>query len=266
MAIRQEPLPKEEHCEAFRWLILDEDQLAGYVASLALGQHRHVWSVLRALRPNDPVPASNPAITSAVATLQDTDGENRYNRDGWLFQLVSWIALAAHATDAFVLDPPHSAPAQKGCDGLCLKLSDAGDAVSYVLVGEDKASDSPRSVFQTEVLPGIRMVEAGERDAELLARVTTLIERRTSQESEIDRMLESAHWRRDLRYRVCVGTTESKMPKRVSLFKGFKDEAPGSTSRRRGEVLILDDLRDWLDDFAQRVIGHLEAMLEDPDV
>lgn len=262
MPIKHSRVCFKPHCQGFRWLVVDEKRLAECVAQVALGQHRLVRQALHELGPTSGTSVTNHAIDSAVAKLRNTDGENRYHRDGWLFQLVSWVALAVKSDEHAVLDAPHPQPAQKGLDGLCVQLSATHDKIEYVLVCEDKATKNPRNTFLEQVLPGIREIVNGGRDDELLSRLTTLIERCTTDNNQLDAMLAHAHWQPKLRFRACFCTSESRMPKEVILFEGFEKEASGDIHRRLGELLIEDDFRDWLDAFAGSVIVQLEELRE----
>ena len=47
-----------------------------------------------------------------------------------------------------------------------------------------------------------------------------------------------------------------------SLFKGFNDIAAGEVGRRKGETLVIADLRSWFDDFSEKVVVALEARKE----
>jgi hypothetical protein len=259
MPLNVSPVPSATVCEGHEWGITDENRLAALVADLLLGRHRHVSKILRELEVPE-VRSSNQQIDDLVELLIDvpdiylphTLQDKRYARDGWLFQMISWIAIRKMNPDALTAIP-HTQPTAKGFDNLIVEVEN-GHLVG-VIVGEDKATENPRSTVRDLVWPEIKEMEDGHSDSALMGQVTAIVER-GGYGDEVDGMLKQVFWGKVRKYRVAVAgpiTTHNR------VFKGFHIKAPGGVSRRKGEVLNLDELREWFDEFAQKVIVALEA-------
>jgi len=251
------------HCLGFHWSIPDEDRLAELVAELLLGHHRHIRKILNFESSSSPSRVSCIRAEKIKKILQDvphinlphTEQDKRYHRDGWLFQMISWIAIRQH--DPTVLTAiPHTQPAAKGFDNLVVEVSD-GRLVG-VIVGEDKATENPRKTITSKIWPDIDDFEKELLDSDLMAEVTAIIEA-GGYGDDADAMIKNVFWQQVRRYRVTVA---GPYQDHESLFKGFVDRAPGPIERRRGEVLILDDLRVWFDGFSEKVVAALESRRE----
>jgi hypothetical protein len=244
---------------AFRWKVMDDDRLVEYVGMLMLGHFHHVSNVLTGLSAGRWTTRKAP-VERAIEELSKTDAGNLENRDGWLFQFVSWIALALRTKGKVLLEAPHPMPSQKGFDGLAVRIADSNEKVEFVLLTEDKATENPRPTFLNQVVPEIEDIERGSRENQILTGVTTLVRAHTSDAGERQRLLESSLFGKTIRYRVCIATSESELPKTIDLFKGFDDCVSGDIERRGGEVLLADDVRNWLQQLADRVVEYLNEL------
>ncbi len=249
---------------SFEWSVVDENELARLVALLMLGQHRHVNRILETLSPS-PMPISGQAIDAAVAQLSNTSVGNLENRDGWLFQLISWIALNRRTEGKLFLDAPHPMPAFKGFDGVAIRLVDDRSAVKFVLLTEDKATDNPRKVFREEIIPELEKTESRSNESRIMAKVSTLVDQCTVSLDDAEKLLSTSFLGSSVRHRVCIGTSKSKLPKKTKTVEGFDKAIPGDQKRRGAELLILPDLRMWIQRIAVAAIAHLDEMRTDED-
>jgi len=258
MPINVSPEPSATVCEGHKWEITDLDELAALVAGLLLGNHRHVSKILRDVDVPE-VWSADQQVDDLIELLNDvpdirrpaTEQTKRYHRDGWLFQMISWIAIRKINPDALTAIP-HTQPAAKGFDNLIVEV-DNGRLVG-VIVGEDKATENPRSTVRNLVWPEIEEMEDGHSDSALMAETTAIVERGGFGD-EVDNILKEIFWGKVRKYRVSVAgpiTTHNQ------VFRGFHTKAPGAVTRRRGEVLDLEDLREWFDEFTEEVIEALE--------
>jgi hypothetical protein len=250
-----EPFDCSPSCHGYIWTVSDEDLLATYVADLLLGECRHVEQVLLACD-STRVGVIQEEINAAVARMEDVSNEQRrYHRDGWLFQLISWIAL--RCTDPSTLAAvPHSQPADKGFDNLIIRL-DAQNRPFCIVVGEDKATDNARNMVTQKVWPEVEAIEGKRRDSELKSELAALLPSGGYSADEISALIKRVLWEEEREFRVAIASPDSSPS---SLFAGFDDQAPGVVGRRRGEMLELEPLRDWFDTFAALVVKKLEAM------
>jgi hypothetical protein len=258
MPIRREPVNADPICEGHEWVVEDQTELARIVAHLILGQHIHAKKVLDRLQPKVP-PRGVDAIERAISTLTLQAGEDPWHRDGWIMQFISWVVCYKHRSGRAAVRAPQPRCADKGFDGLVIEVDDSGQ--TSILVCEDKATDRPRETFRDKVIPEIKRLEAGERDAELLSDVSGLLEMAFS-DFEVTRILSTIDFASARRYRVSLSTrtgnqTSDSMKK---IFDGFEKAAPGAPSRRSGETVCMDPLRGWMDDFCRMVINQLKRM------
>jgi hypothetical protein len=150
--------------------------------------------------------------------------------------------------------------AHKGFDGLQLELAGASGVISAAVIFEDKATDNPRKTIKDEVWPEFQKLEAGDRENVLTADVSSLLSTRPG--IDADKAIENVIWKQVRRYRVSitVGDTHSTPAGRKRLFKGYDDVAAGDVARRRGEILLVHQLRPWMDSLAKQSIAFLNAM------
>lgn len=262
MTLTLVPINHGELCHGWAWIIDDEDVLAEHVARIVLGQYRHVAKILTGV--GVPGPAANAEqANAAIKQLTLTEGDDPWQRDGWLFQAISWIA-AHQPPSASLTRMPHIRKADKGFDGMQLELNEAGTAVISVVVFEDKATDNARDTIRDDVWPGIVALEKGERLNELSQEVSGMLDARASVDPEfdLDTAIANTLWKDARRYRVSItiGDTHKNAVARAKLFRGFDVSAPGDAARRRADTIYLPAMRSWMASFAARVIVKIEAI------
>jgi hypothetical protein len=243
-------------CEGCAWTVTDQLQLAERIALVALGQSRHVAKILSGIKVIPP--STTVSIRSAAVKLLTVPlGADPWHRDGWLFQTMSWVA-ASQANPSAIIRAPHMILAHKGFDGLQLEL-DAG-VVSAAVIFEDKATDNPRKTIKDEVWPEFQLLEAGDRENVLTADVSSLLGTRPG--IDVDKAIENVIWKQVRRYRVSItiGDAHSTAAGRKRLFKGYDEIAAGDVARRRGEILLVHQLRPWMASVADQAISFLNAM------
>lgn len=246
-------------CYGFSWTISDEELLADLVARLLFGHYRHVQKILSGQN-FVPTPAiSQSMMNTIILRLTTTTPEAvRYQRDGWIFQMISWVA--AKKSDPTSLSAiPHSQRAQKGFDNLLVRVSAAG-RVESVVICEDKATGSPRDTVREKVWPEIQIFESGSRDAELVNEVTAILERAEGV-IDIDESMAAIFWNEARHYRVAITTNEiDNSRNRRRLFAGYDTVAEGNHNRRRGDTVLVEQVRDWMDHFCDLIVQKVRAI------
>lgn len=249
-------------CHGWAWTVEDEDVLAERVARIVLGQYRHVAKILEGVGVPGPI-ANAEQAKSAIKQLTLGDGEEPWQRDGWIFQAISWIA-AHQAPSASLTRAPHIRKSDKGFDGLQLQLNEDGTAITAVIVFEDKATDNARDTIRDDVWPGIVKLEKGERLNELTHEVSAMLDARALADPgfDIDSAIANTLWHEARCYRISItiGDTHSSDAARANLFKGFDDSAPGTVARRRADTIYLPALRNWMANFAVKVISSIKEI------
>lgn len=247
---------EEEGCwSGSTWKIEDEQELAELIARVAIGQSRVVEQILRAT--GDLPPAyTRGGFEGARTLLAVGTGDTTYHRDGWVFQVIAWIAAHRFDGEAFIR-APQMIKADKGLDGLIIEFNEEG--IAHVVICEEKATKHPRNKVQSAVWPEFEEFETGRRDHELVASVTSLLERST--DPDPDATVADILWEEKRAYRVAVtvGDTHASANGRKRLFKGYENKVSGDVERRRAETLVLEDVRKWLDEIAKRAHGAIDA-------
>lgn len=249
-------------CHGWSWQIADEEALVDQVARVSLSQYRHVEKILAGLNTRNPTTNAE-LVADAIAKLSpDADGST-WRRDGWLFQIISWIA-AHHKKGGAVIRAPHIRKADHGFDGLQLDLSDDGTSVTAVVLSEDKATDNPRNTITSKVWPEISKLEEGERITELSHDATVLLSTQLDVFSgeHIEQAIEDIIWKDARRFRVSVTVKDEHEAEdaRRALFVGYDERAGGDVVRRRAETMCIPDLREWMQHFSDRVAARIAEL------
>ena len=230
------------------------------MAWVAVGRSSYAQQVLTSLKRTPKASAKENTKRQAVRRLTVGGSVTQEHRDGWVFQIISWIAACIHSGGKVATSLPHQQLAGKGFDGLLVPLTGHGKSFETLTICEDKATVNPRKTITDKVWPELIGVEAGDRDAELQDGLTAILQR--YHVPDVERLLESVHWEENKCYRVSitVSTAESADREREKLFKGYEDTIDGAgTSRRRAETLSLTELRSWMNQFCDRVIEAVET-------
>jgi hypothetical protein len=264
MAIVFEAFDDDPLCFGHTWLISDEHSLARYVALLILGYHLHVQMILDGAAIDLPSP-SRALIDRLVEFLNIPSGASalRWHRDGWLFQMISWIAANRTRAPNHLLRAPQPRPADKGFDGIILELPTGTGGIGAVILCEDKASDNPRSTIRDEVWPSIRTLEDGQRNAEIVSEMSSLLLNRVDQATAVA-LIHDVCWSEVRRYRLTltVPTPHETSSLRNALFDGYNECASGPIKRRQAEIVCMPELRNWMDGFSTKVRESLLKQAE----
>ncbi|MBL4615673.1 MAG: hypothetical protein JKY27_12475 [Magnetovibrio sp.] len=245
----------------YSWKVDDENELARQIAVIALGYSHHVQKILTNTHVLMPGTAYD-NIPSALELLT-VEGADPSHRDGWIFQAISWIAALKSCPEA-VIAAPHMQHADKGFDGLQLKLDEQNSKVLSAIIFEDKATANPRDTILRKdkgVWKEFGDLEAGTRSGFFTAKVVALLKSETKLDP--DSAIETVIWKEARKYRVSITVAQnhSTADGRGKLFKGYGDVVSGKTERRRAETIHVDSLRPWLDRVAEKakLAVHSEA-------
>lgn len=258
-----------------RWQVADDDKLARLIAIIAMGQAAQASHILAELVPAEP--AFTIAELTAEAKIRLTVQEKkqtprigypRWQRDGFIFEAISWIAARqTHGKSAYLKDPHVSATSQ-GLDGLMLELSEDKSQINRTTVFEDKCTDDPVSMFKNKVVPAFRDRHDNKRSAEIIATATVLLARAGIDDGAAAKLAAAVTDRTRRRYRAAFAvTTELDSDEgRQELFAGFNEIAGIGQAQRLGACLVVPaKLRDWFDQLGARAVTYL-GTLEDEGV
>ncbi len=255
MSISRTPFAHGQLVTGGAWIVTDENLLAETIARVALGQSRHVQKILAGINLSAPPSTAN-TVAGAIKLLTVT-GTDPWHRDGWMFQVMSWIAANIDTPNG-IIRSPHMIRAHKGFDGIQLQLDVAGE-VGAVVIFEDKATGDPRRIINTEVWKDFREFEQGHEEHVLTAEVSSLLQ--TCAGIDVDKAIEKVIWNKTRRYRVCitVGDTHATPAGRLRLFADYDTVTPGALEKRRGETFHIASLRNWMDALAIKAIAFAKT-------
>lgn len=258
MPISFSPISNKTQWAGCVWSIDDEDKLADLVARVALGQYRCVLRVLTGTGCLPYAPAAT-VLEGAQKLLATTNPGDPWHRDGWLFQVLSWIAAHLQG-DATLIAPPHMIRAHKGFDGLHVHIDEHTNEVVSVVICEDKATDNPRKMITSKVWKDFRSLQSGTRDNELTAKLGSVLDQRP--DIDADAAVQNILWKNARAYRIAItiGDGDNGELGHRKLFKGYNTIVPGDVSRRRAETLYLDDLRTWMRGIAAKAVVAAEGI------
>jgi hypothetical protein len=200
-------------------------------------------------------------INKAIDTLTVGVGRKPWRRDGWIFQMISWIAVyIENSTEIILTQPPHDAPGQHGIDGLAVVLDNTGQ-IKTIIITEDKCSSNPRPLIDTQVWPEFAAFEKGEFDNKMVSRVSAMLNH--VDEATALEMVNKDIFRYEIR-RYRVGTTPLPEHKgavgRAELFKDYDGKVKGAdVSRRYAATFENAAIRTWMEKFAKKIIVFLES-------
>jgi len=255
MPITLIPVSEKDIWTGSTWVIEDEDALAELIARVAIGQSRVVERILRATGASSPGYPKG-GFDGARELLLVEPGCKPYHRDGWMFQVISWIAAHRRSLDDLIR-APHMIQADKGLDGLLVEFD--VDEIARVVISEEKATKNPLKMVRSEVWPEFVDFESGRRDNELIASVTSLLA--TSDDPDPDETVANILWQNKRAYRVAVtvGDAHSTKQGRKILYKGYEAAVPGEVARRRAETLYVPDVRTWFAQIADKARAVIDA-------
>jgi hypothetical protein len=263
-------VPIDDHCIGDRWSARDEAHLARLIAIIALGQAAYAGHILRDLLPAAPAFTNDDLRREAKVRLTvQEDGEQprtgypRLQRDGSIFEAISWIAARQTHGERALLKDPHVSATSQGLDGLMIELAADKSKVVMTTVFEDKCTDNPRKTFEQKVIPALLDRHQNKRSVELVASASVLLRMAGIDDAAAARLAEAVMNRSQRCYRSAFALTKDfdSQEQRRKLFKGYDALEGVPADRRVGASLIVSGkLREWFDALALQAIAYLDEL------
>lgn len=277
LPLATEAVEIDDDCVGSRWVSQNETQLARLIAIIAMGQAAYAADILSKLLPASPAFSTESLRTEAIIRLtvqeerqEPRQGYPRWQRDGFMFEAISWIAARQeYGERALVLDPHVKATAQ-GIDGLLLRLSKDKTKIVSATILEDKCSDDPRDTFLQRVIPAFLEHHTGKRGAEVVAAATVLLRMAGFGNTAAATVAAVVTNRKKRGYRAAFALTEEydSLEQRKKLFKDYDSlNDIGQAQRVGASFIVTGELRVWFDHLAEQAIAFLaELEVKDADV
>lgn len=263
-------VPIDDYCTGDHWSAQDETQLARLIAIIAMGQAAYAAHILKELVPATPAFNDDDLRRDAMVMLTvQEDGKKprtgypRWQHDGLIFEIISWIAARQTHGELALLKDPHLSATSQGLDGLMIELADDKSKVVMTTIFEDKCTDNPRETFLQQVIPALLERHQNKRSAELVAAASVLLRMAGIDEATAARLAAAVMDRNQRRYRAAFALTKEhdSQEERERLFQGY-DALDGLSAKQRvGASLIVNGkLREWFDALALKAIAYLDEL------
>lgn len=260
----------DRDCIGERWVAKNQEDLAALVAIIAMGQVAQASYILTELAQAAPAYTDTDLKNEAKIrlTVQDNKttprtGYPREHRDGFIFEVVSWIAARKFHSKLVYMKDPHISTTSQGLDGLMVELSVDKSKIERITIFEDKCSDNPRDAFTRKVIPAFLDRHRNKRSAEIIAAASVLLRIAGISDGHAAQLAAAVTDRKTRRYRAAFAVTDEydNQKKRGELFAGYDKIEDIEAEQRLGACLIVPpNLRDWFDKLATISIEYLDSM------
>lgn len=260
--------PVDGDCVGERWVVINEEQLANLVAIIAMGQAEQAYRILTELAPTTSVYTDSNLKNEAKArfTVQKKKkipriGYPRWQRDGFIFEAISWIAARQIHGNLAYMECPHMSVTSQGLDGFMLELSADKLKIERTTVFEDKCSNNPRRAFMREVIPTFLNLHTNKRNSEIISSASTLLKTAGISDDQAVQLVKAVTDRKIRRYRAAfaVANKYDKQENRAKLFAGYNKIEDIKAEQRLGACLVIStNLRNWFDKLAAMSIKCLD--------
>ena len=276
LALSTKVVPIDAHCTGDHWSSQDEEHLARLIALISMGQATQAAHIIRELAPATPAFTAAEIIAEAKIRLtvgkKTKDGRTGYpeeQRDGFIFEAISWIAARqAHGVEALLLAPHVSATSQ-GLDGLMIEITPDKTQVTRTTIFEDKCTEDPRATFRAKVIPAFLDRHQNKRSAELVDGAATLLRTAGTDEAAAAALAAAVMDRARRRYRAsfAVPPEFDGEEQRKKLFKGYEKLTDITREQRVGACFVVPgDLRESIEHLAVLARAYLENLRRNCDV
>ncbi|WP_434290724.1 hypothetical protein [Celeribacter sp. SCSIO 80788] len=265
-----ETCPIDEDCIGERWTTANDAELAVLVAIVAMGQASQAAYILEELV--SPVPAFSMQTLRQEAKIRLTVEESaskprkgypKWQRDGFVFEVISWIAAKTMHGEGALLKDPHLSATSQGLDGLMLQLNVDKDEVQSTTVFEDKCTDDPRSTFLGKVIPAFKDRHANMRSAEIIDAAATLLKTSGLKYSDAARLSAAVTDKAKRKYRAAFSLPSNfdTLEERQKLFADYNRIEHIAPEQRIGASFITSDkMREWIGGLADKAIQYLDSL------
>lgn len=271
-AVQSVPVPIDKDVSGLEWSVTDLEALARLIAIITLGQAEHASDIIAALEPAAPVRTEAELIEDARLQMRirgDTDERrkaSRMQRDGYLFECISWIVARQSGGERTFLKDPHLDPTMHGLDGLILELAADKPTIVRATICEDKCTKDPRGKFRDDVLKTFGEHHRNKRARDLVANAVELIRDSGVRGTPAVRAAAAVTDKSLRTYRAALTTGPLKLQDRIKLFAGYDGLDGLGQAQRVGAIFpVAGSLRDWFHALSLKVIEALDKFEQQAD-
>lgn len=257
-------------CVGQRWVIDDFNQLVRLIAIIAMGQAEYAAEIISNLIPTAPAFTLEDIKREAIVSLTKDEtkakpriGYPEFQRDGFVFEIISWIAARQTLGGNSYLKDPHIKSTSQGIDGLIIEIDAAGSSIEFATIFEDKCTTSPRNTFTQQVLPTFRDFHKNLRSVELVAAAVSLIKLSGVNGKNATNIAKGIMDKRKRKYRssfILDSSFDTDFARRA-LFANFDALDGLQKVQRIGSGLIVGEpIRTAIDTIAKASIAYIESL------
>lgn len=256
-------------CVGERWETTNFELLARAIAIIAMGQASYAARIVTGLTPNKVEYSDQQLRVEARIRLTCDDtkarpkkGYPQWQRDGFIFQAISYLAAKNANLTALIKSPHHSATSQ-GLDGLMIEMNAEKTGIERTTLCEDKCVDDARATFLSDVLPEFIRRQKNERNAEIIAAAEALIQTAGIDEMTAAEFASEVTDTKKRRYRSAFAVSVDSEKERKRIFADFnRVEDIGQTQRLGASFIVPPDMREWFESLAKEAISYLDSLEE----
>lgn len=247
----------DEYCQRIEFDVTDVDSLAKTIALVLIQEYEMARSLVEGKN------FSASTVHLGQDDIEDIIQRRLHpvdvnHRDGFLFQLMMWLAAHLDLQVSDLIALPHSQGSAKGQDSIIVHR--AASAVVALTICEDKATEHPRDRVRDDVWPEIKTYESGGRRDELRSNIIATLGTGGIPSAEAQNLIRGISWAGKRRYRVRV--TVEPNQRTSKLFKGFEEIVNGDNEMRRGETTTLPSMRNWMTTLAEKIENELRSFAQ----
>jgi hypothetical protein len=265
--LTSETVPIDGDCTGLRWRATNTSTLARLIAMMAMGQAAYAAHILGTLSPAGP--KINTAQLRAEAKIKLTveepakeprGGYPRWQRDGLIFEAISWL-VARQTHPASLLKAPHVSATTQGLDGLMIELNSGKTGIARTTIFEDKCTDDPRKTFLGKVLPEFKKRHNNERSAEIISAAVALIQAAGLDEVKATEFAAAVTDPSLRHYRASFVIDVDSEAERKKLFADYNRIVNVKAEQRIGATLVVPPkMRNWFDALANDALAYLASL------
>jgi hypothetical protein len=264
-----EDVAVDNHCNGSRWTAPDIDLLARIVAIIAMGQAAHAAHIIAELKPNAPA-IDHAALRRDAKRRLSVHGKtaqqrenSKYQRDGLIFESISWAAAQQSSKGKALVRDPHLSSTTQGLDGLMLEIDAKNQSIFRATIFEDKCSEHPRAKFRDEILPCFKAHHENRRASDLVASAAALLARLGLDGTQAVKAAADVldKKRRVYRGSLAVTTADDSTARRQAIFKGYEELKGIDPPQRLAATLVTSaDLRVWFNALAKKALTYIDLI------
>lgn len=264
-SLSTEKVEIDADCVGERWLPTDDEGLARLIAIIAMGQAAFAARILSGLAESEYSNAQLRAEARIKLTVDETKktprvGYPQVQRDGFIFEAISWLA-ARNAYAGVLIKAPHISATTQGLDGLMIELNGDKSGIERTTIFEDKCTDNARAYFLARVIPEFIKRHKNQRSAEIISAATSLVQTAGVDEATAVKFAAAVTDTALRRYRASFAVSVDSHDDRKKLFADYSRIDNVAQDQRIGASFVVPaKMREWFGKLGKSAVAYLDTL------